>query len=430
MSHTLNLKKLSFLVYGLGSTGHSVINYFKKKKISNFSVWDDSVRLRKKFGSKNVSNLKNSLKEVDYIVLSPGISLKKTRYKKDLIKFKKKIITDIDLLYLSNLKFKSIVVTGSNGKSTTCEIITHLLKRNKFNVEVGGNIGTPVLNLKIKKNIFFVIEASSFQLSHSKFIHPNYAILLNITNDHLDWHGSMQDYIESKLKIFNLQGKNNFALVNEKFKNIFRRKKYLSKLVSVKFKDYKKIKSKIKNSYLKSKINDENMNFAYALAKLLKINKNSFIKSMSSFLGLPHRYEIFFRKKNITFINDSKATSFQATKFALASSKNIYWILGGLPKYKDKLDLKYVKNNIIKSYIIGKNINFFKKQLKNKVKFSVTKNLRNAIIRALKDVKLLQKINNTILLSPGAASFDQFENFENRGNEFKKLSRLYAKKFI
>jgi len=430
MSHTLNLKKLSFLVYGLGSTGHSVINYFKKKKISNFSVWDDSVRLRKKFGSKNVSNLKNSLKEVDYIVLSPGISLKKTRYKKDLIKFKKKIITDIDLLYLSNSKFKSIVVTGSNGKSTTCEIITHLLKRNKFNVEVGGNIGIPVLNLKIKKNIFFVIEASSFQLSHSKFIHPNYAILLNITNDHLDWHGSMQAYIESKLKIFNLQGKNNFALVNEKFKNIFRRKKYLSKLVSVKFQDYKKIKSKIKNSYLKSKINDENMNFAYALAKLLKINKNSFIKSMSSFLGLPHRYEIFFRKKNITFINDSKATSFQATKFALASSKNIYWILGGLPKYKDKLDLKYVKNNIIKSYIIGKNINFFKKQLKNKVKFSVTKNLRNAIIWALKDVKLLQKINNTILLSPGAASFDQFENFENRGNEFKKLSRLYAKKFI
>ena len=114
----------------------------------------------------------------------------------------------------------------------------------------------------------------------------------------------------------------------------------------------------------------------------------------------------------------------------MASSKNIYWILGGLPKYKDKIDLKYIKNNIIKSYIIGKNINFFKKQLKNKVKFSVRKNLRNAIIQALKDVKLSKQTSNTILLSPGAASFDQFENFENRGNEFKKLSRLYAKKFI
>jgi len=430
MSHTLNLKKLSFLVYGLGSTGRSVIQYFKKIKISNFSAWDDNVRVRKKFGSKNISNLKNVLKEVDYIVLSPGISLKKTKYKEDLIKFKKKIITDIDLLYLNNLKFKSVVVTGSNGKSTTCKIITHLLKKNKFNVELGGNIGTPVLNLKIKKNTFFVIEASSFQLSHSKFIHPNYAILLNITNDHVDWHGSMQAYIKSKLKIFDLQKQNNFALVNDNFKDIFRRKKYLSKLVSINFRDYKKIKSKIKNTYLKSRTNDENMNFVYALAKLLKIKKNSFIKSMNSFLGLPHRYEVFFKRKGITFINDSKATSFQATKFALASSKNIYWILGGLPKDKDKIDLKYIKNNIIKSYIIGKNINFFKKQLENKVKFSVTKNLKNAIIEILKDIRLLKKINNTILLSPGAASFDQFKNFESRGNEFKKLSRLYAKKFI
>ena len=430
MSHTLNLKKFSFLVYGLGSTGHSVIKYFKKRRIHNFYVWDDNVKLRKKFGFKNVVNLKNILKEVDYIVLSPGISLKKTKYKKNLIKFRKKIITDIDLLYLSNSKFKSIVVTGSNGKSTTCKIIAHLLKKNKFNVELGGNIGTPVLNLKIKKNIFFVIEASSFQLSHSKFIHPNYAILLNITNDHLDWHGSMQDYIKSKFKIFDLQKKNNFALVNDDFKNIFKRKKYLSKLVSFKFKDYKKIKFKINNKYLKSSTNDENMNFVYALAKILKINNHSFIKSMGSFAGLPHRYEIFFKRKGITFINDSKATSLQATKFALASSKNIYWILGGLPKDKDKIDLKYIKNNIIKSYIIGKNIIFFKKQLQNKVQFSVTKNLKNAIISALKDIKLLKKINNTILLSPGAASFDQFKNFENRGNEFKKLSILYAKKFI
>jgi UDP-N-acetylmuramoylalanine-D-glutamate ligase len=85
---------------------------------------------------------------------------------------------------------------------------------------------------------------------------------------------------------------------------------------------------------------------------------------MNSFLGLPHRYEIFFKKKGITFINDSKATSLQATMLALANSKNIYWILGGLPKDKDRINLKYVKNNIVKSYIIGKNINFFKSQNK------------------------------------------------------------------
>ena len=425
-----NFKKLSFLVYGLGSTGNSVISYFKKIKILDYVAWDDNAKLRKRFSSRITANLRENLENVDYIILSPGVSLKKSKYKKDLIKFKNKIITDIDLLYLSNPTFKSIVVTGSNGKSTTCKIITHLLKKNKFNVDLGGNIGKPVLNLKFRKNIFYVIEASSFQLSHSRFIHPNYSILLNITNDHIDWHGSTKAYRKSKLKIFDLQEKNDFALVNNKFRNIFKRKKYLSKLVQINFKEYKKIKNKLNNSYLNSSINNQNMCFVYELAKLLKINKKSFIKSMSSFSGLPHRYEIFLKRKNITFINDSKATSFQATRFALLSSKNIYWIVGGLPKDKDKINLKNIKNNITRSYIVGKNVNFFKRQLKNKIKFTVTKNLKNAVRKALKDIKSLNKINNTILLSPSAASFDQFINFENRGNEFKKLSRIYAKKFI
>ena len=430
MSVKLNLKKLSFLVYGLGSSGHSVIKYFKKNKISNYFVWDDNFKLRERFKSKNVSNLSISLKEVDYIVLSPGISLKKTKFKKILNKYKKKIITDIDLLYLSNKNFKSIVVTGSNGKSTTCKIITHLLKKNKLNVMLGGNIGTPVLNLKNKKDTFFVIETSSFQLSHSKFIHPNYAILLNITNDHLDWHGSMKEYIRSKLRIFNLQGKDNFALINSRLRNIFKKNNYQSKLISLKLNLYKKIKFKIKNRYLKSFINDENMNFVYTLSKHLKISDKLFIKSMNTFKGLEHRYETFLRKKNIVFINDSKATSFEASKFAISSEKNIYWILGGLPKDKDKIDLKYLKKNIVKSYIIGKNINFFKNQLKGKVDFTITKNIKNSIIRILNDIKLFKKNNNIVLLSPSAASFDQFKNFENRGNEFKKLCKLYAKKYI
>tara|TARA_X000001036_G_scaffold393117_1_gene392477 strand:+ start:737 stop:2029 length:1293 start_codon:yes stop_codon:yes gene_type:complete len=430
MYHTINLKKFSFLIYGLGSTGLSVVNYFKKKNFSNFFVWDDNSKLVKKNGFKNVSNLEIILNKVDYIVLSPGISLKKSKNRKKLIKFKKKIITDIDLLYLTNSKFKSIVVTGTNGKSTTCKIISHLLKKNNYKVKLGGNIGKPVLNLQVKKDTICVIEASSFQLSHSKFIHPNYALLLNITNDHLDWHGSMKNYTHSKFKIFKLQNRNNFALINSNLKNIFKKNNFSSKLVQVKFSDYKKVKLKIKNNYLKSNINDENMNFVYSLAKLLKIKNESFIKSMSSFSGLSHRYEVFLKKKNITFINDSKATTLQAAKFALDNSKNIFWILGGLPKYKDKINLKDIKKNIIKSYIIGKNIIFFKKQLKDNVNFTITKNLKNSVIQVLKDIKLSKEINNTILLSPGAASFDQFRNFENRGNEFKKLSRIYAKKFI
>ena len=418
----------SFLIYGLGLSGQSVVKFFKKNNIKNYQVWDDNNKSL--FKTKRASNLNNTLNKVDYIVLSPGISLNNLKNKNKLIKFKKKIITDIDLLYLLNKNFKSIVVTGTNGKSTTCKLISHLLKKNKFKVLLGGNIGTPILDLKIKKNSYIVIEASSFQLSHSKFICPDYAFLLNITNDHLDWHGNKKNYIDSKFKIFSLQKNKHFAIINKKFKEIFKKKKFLSKLIIPKIKNYKNIKYKINNFYLKSIINDENMSHAYIFSKLLKISEKNFIKAMKSFVGLPHRYEFFLKRKNIIFINDSKATPFEAAKYALSSSKNIYWILGGLPKENDKIVLKDVKKNIVKSYLIGNNINFFKKQIKNKINFLVSKNLKVSIINIIKDIKLFNKKNNTILLSPAAASYDQFINFENRGDEFKRLCKFYAKKYL
>ena len=135
MVQSLKLKELSFLVYGLGLSGTSVINFFKKKGIKKFKVWDDNKKkVHIKYRSKN---LIHTLNQVDYIVLSPGISLLKN---KKLSKFKKKIITDIDIFYLYNYKFKSIVVTGTNGKSTTCKLLAHLLQKNKYKCVLGGNI--------------------------------------------------------------------------------------------------------------------------------------------------------------------------------------------------------------------------------------------------------------------------------------------------
>ena len=419
------LKELSFLVYGLGLSGLSVINFLKNNGIKNFKVWDDKKKnIHQKYRAKN---LDHTLNQVDYIILSPGISLLKN---KKLNKFKKKIITDIDLFYLYNNKSKSIVVTGTNGKSTTCKLLAHLLQKSKFKCSLGGNIGTPILNLKNLKNSFVIIEASSFQLSHSKFICPDYALFLNFSTDHLDWHGSKNKYLSSKLKIFNLQKKKNFAIINESLKKEFIKNKFSSKLLFPKIKDYRKIKKKIKNNYLTSEINEENMSFVYTLSKLLKISEKSFFKAMKSFKGLSHRFEIFLKKGNITFINDSKATSFTAVASALRSLKNVYWILGGLPKKNDKLKLSKIKKNIIKCYLIGKNINFFKNQIKGRIDFSITKNLKYSIIQISKDLELKKYTNKTILLSPGAASFDQFENFEKRGEEFKKLCNKYVRKFI
>ena len=158
-------------------------------------------------------------------------------------------------------------------------------------------------------------------------------------------------------------------------------------------------------------INDENMSFIYSLSKLFNISKKSFIKSLKSFDGSPHRYEIFLKKKNCIFINDSKATSFNATKCALACTKNIYWILGGLPKKNDRFYLENFKKDIIKSYIIGKNVNFFKKQVKNQINYFIAKDLNKALIQLFKDFAIFKKKNNSILFSPASASFDQFLNF-------------------
>ena len=423
-----NFKKLTFLVYGLGSTGKSVIQFFNKLGIKKFQVWDDfNLNLYKK---KRPLNLGKVLSEVDYIVISPGVSIHDPQNKKKLEKYKNKIITDLDIIFLLKKFFKSIVVTGTNGKSTTCKILAHVLKKNNFNVLLGGNIGTPVLNLKFKNNCYAIIEASSFQLAYSKYIQPDYALLLNVSNDHLDWHGSMQNYINSKFKIFNNQKKNQYSLINNKLKTIFKKKNFKGKLIIPNLKNYQKKKNKIKNFYLKLKINDENVSSVFAITKLLKIKEKSLIQSLSTFQGLPHRYEIFYRKKNCTFINDSKATSFQASKLALQNSKNIFWIVGGLPKKNDKINLKNLEKNIVKTYIIGKNINFFKKQIYKNTPYYVAKNLKKSLIQILKDIKLMKRKKNTILFSPASASYDQYLNFEKRGEDFKRLCKLYARKYL
>ena len=289
--------------------------------------------------------MEKALKRVNYIVVSPGVSLKKSKNKKKLIKYKAKIITDIDLIFLMKKFYKTIVVTGTNGKSTTCKILAHVLNKNGYKALLGGNIGTPILDLKINRENFLIIEASSFQLAHSKFVCPDYAIILNISNDHLDWHGNIQNYVNSKFKIFKHQNRKQYSLINRNLKKNFKKKFFSGKLIIPNFRAYKKFKLKIKNSYLVSDINNENMSFVFTLVKLLGITDRSFLKSLNTFEGLPHRYEIFLKRKNCTFINDSKATTFEAAKFALKNTKNIYWILGGLPKKNDKIILKNLKKN-------------------------------------------------------------------------------------
>ena len=418
-----NFKGKSFAVYGLGLTGKSVVNFLKKNKVNKIFVWDDYLF---KHNFKLKKNFKTKLNDVNYIIISPGINIKKSKFKKLLLKNKKKIITDLDLFFLKNNVKKSIVITGTNGKSTTCSLIHHILKINKIKNKLVGNIGKPILNLKFNENFVYVIEASSFQLEYSKFVKPYCAAILNISQDHLDWHGTKKNYIMSKIKIFNNQTKNDVAFLNDiNLKKIYKKKNFQGKLKfinnnTVRFKD-------LLNKYLQLEANKDNVVFAYYIAKFFQINKKNFLKSLESFNGLSHRHEIFLKLGNGTFINDSKATSFESTRYALKSNSNIVWITGGQPKKNDKIKIDQFKKKIIKAYIVGKHKNFFIKYLHNKVQYEITKNLKIAVNRIFKSFEKEKKL--TYLFSPASASYDQFKNFVERGNKFKNLVKQHAKQF-
>ena len=423
------IKNSSFAIYGLGLSGKSALKFLKKKNVKKIVTWDDK---KNKNNKKRFNLFKETLDKVDYIVISPGINIQKTKLKLKLSRNKKKIITDLDLFYMQKIPVKSIVITGTNGKSTTCKLTQHIFKKNKIDAKIGGNIGKPILDLKIKKKSLIIIEASSFQLSYTKFIKPTLAAILNITKDHLDWHNTIVNYKNSKLKIFsNQDGKDIALLNNEKLIKLFKKKKYLSKLKIVKRNTLNNtLKKKITNHYLISEPNLENLELVNEISKIFKIKQKFFINGVNSFKGLPHRHEIFLKKKSITFINDSKATSFEATKHALKNNKNIYWILGGLPKIRDKFNLQEISSNIIKSFIIGKKVNYFENQIKKNIKYKISFNLNNAIKDVFKEILLNKNNVATVLFSPASASYDQFNNFADRGNQFKKITKAYAKKFF
>ena len=365
-------------------------------------------------------------------MISPGINIQKTKFKSRLLINKKKLITDLDLFYMQKIPVKSIVITGTNGKSTACKLTQHIFKASKLDAQLGGNIGKPILDLKIKKKSIVIIEASSFQLSYTKFIKPTIGAILNISSDHLDWHNTITNYKNSKFKIFSKQDSNDIALLNnKKLVKLFKKNNYLSELKIIRRDPFKNtIGKKITNDYLISEPNLENLALAYQISKLFKIKEKTFLKAVNNFKGLPHRHEIFLKKKKITFINDSKATSFDSTKHALKNNKNIFWIFGGLPKIRDNFNLLGVSSNIIKSFIIGKKTDYFKNQVAKKIKYQISFNLKNAIKHVFKELSLFKKNKAVVLFSPASASYDQFNNFADRGNQFKKITKGYAKNFF
>jgi UDP-N-acetylmuramoylalanine--D-glutamate ligase len=425
--------KKKFLVFGLGVSGHATLSQLKKNK-ANIECWDDSKQLREKFKNKYRVNKDWFKSSYDFIVISPGINIYSHSKKLFFYKNKNKIITDLDLFCSSIKDQKVIMVTGTNGKSTMCKLIYDLLRNSKKKVYLGGNYGTPVLDLPYKeKSAIFVLELSSYQLDYSSRLPSSVSILLNISPDHLERHQNFSKYISAKLKIFKGLEKTGIGFLDlssdkqSKIFNILKSEKYNQKNIElIKKNIHHNIKDNLISSPLRGLHFKNCLYIMLQIAKLFKISKNIYLKTIKDFKGLPHRQEIIKIKNNITFINDSKATNFSSTEVALNSYKNIHWILGGLAKAKDRIIVSKFKKSILKAYIIGKNINFFLKQIKSTVKHNTSHTLKNALLSALRESKNYPSLKQVILLSPSAASFDQYKNFEHRGNTFKHLVKKYS----
>ena len=429
-----NNKKI--LIYGMGKSGFSSYLFLKKNNYIN--LYDDRKEIFKNRLVKKFFLEKNKIFKIkfDYIVISPGINVNKCNLTNYLKKNSRIIVTDLDIFYSNYSKNKIITITGTNGKSTTAKLLTLILKNHKKDVRLCGNIGHPILLEKnISKKTIFVIEASSYQIDYSKIFKTNYAIILNISPDHLERHGSLNNYVNAKFKLLKSQSKKDFAYINAKDKYLRKKiksSKVFSKIINVNLNKIYKFGKKINNAYFLTRGNQENLSFIFSICETLNLKNKNILKIINKFKGLKFRQEIIYKSKKVTCINDSKATSFTSSINILKSLQKVFWLVGGIPKLGDKFTLKKSECKNINAYIFGKKKNFFVKQFKNKLSFYCFKDLKEAIQKTLDDIKNSNNSNlhKTILFSPSAASFDSFNNFEERGEYFNFLLKKYKVKKI
>jgi UDP-N-acetylmuramoylalanine--D-glutamate ligase len=411
------------LIYGLGKSGISTFRFLKKK--ADVHLIDDNQTINQK--QIDLNQLLQT--KFDKIIISPGIDILKCKLKKFLKKNFSNIYTDLDVFY-SFYKNKSIAITGTNGKSTTAKILHDVLNDQNIDTRLIGNIGNPALAEKrISKKTFFVIEVSSYQLDYSKIFSSKYAVILNISPDHIERHKNLKNYVNAKFKLLDAQTRHSFAyvkkndeLINKKIKKI----KLQQKIFRVDTSNLKKITNKLNNKYFISEGNKENLSFVLKIASKLKLNKTKLINTLNNFKGLKYRQQIIFDNKNLTIINDSKSTSLASSENILKNHTDVYWILGGIPKKGDKFKLSKKKCKNFKVFIFGNYHRIFSKILSNKINIKKFKNLKETLNEVFFEIQKQDIKKNTIFFSPAGASFDSFKSFEERGNYFNQL----IKKFV
>ncbi len=433
--------KKNIAILGLGKTGLSLAKYFFKK---GEEVWgiDDNKDLNQESLRPHIhqfflgGKLPN-FHSIQRFFISPGVDPNHPAAKQALAHNLK---LEGELEFAFSLSNKEVIaITGTNGKSTTVTLLGEIYRTAGENVAVGGNLGTPFLDLVTdgKNYSKYVLEISSYQLETITTFRPKISALLNITEDHLDRYPSFQDYIAAKARLFEFQTKDDFAIYNDDDLHVLQSVENI-RAKRLPFSTVKKIdgtylegnqlrwapKGKVESSFdlSKSKLiglhNLENIACAVACAKADGVKDEPIQKTLEEFRGLPHRIEWVAKINDVDYYDDSKGTNVGAVVMSLASfDHNVVLILGGKDKGGDYLPLKpLIKNKVSTLIVMGEAKNKILESLGNIGQTLVVESMQEAVAKSHQ----VAKPGGAVLLSPACSSFDMFKDYHDRGEQFKQ----------
>ncbi|WP_137390770.1 UDP-N-acetylmuramoyl-L-alanine--D-glutamate ligase [Rhodoligotrophos defluvii] len=439
-------------VFGLGGSGRAVVRSLLAGG-ARVSAWDDGEAIRSAVeieGAPVIDLAAEDFTRFHALVLSPGVPLTHPEPHWTVRKAQAagvEVIGDIEIFFRERAALGTrspvVAITGTNGKSTTTALCGHLLKEAGRDVQVGGNIGTAVLDLApLADGRHYVLELSSYQIDLAPSLHASAAILLNITPDHLDRHGTMAHYAEVKARIFANQTADDAAVICVDDEHTSAIAERLSRAPAtlrrvtigrpiedgisvvdgvlaerVAARTVAEINLNGLNS-LRGSHNWENAAAAYGAMRAVGLTTEEIAAGFASFAGLAHRMQEIARIGDVRFVNDSKGTNADATAKALASFHDIYWIAGGRAKSGGITSLRPYFSRIVRAYLIGEAAEEFAATLAGKVDAVICGTLDRAVASAARDAVAERRHEPVVLLSPACASFDQFRNFELRGDAF------------
>ncbi|MGD1037792.1 MAG: UDP-N-acetylmuramoyl-L-alanine--D-glutamate ligase [Roseiarcus sp.] len=450
---TLRGRKVA--LFGLGGSGLSTLRALAAGG-ADVAAWDDDEKACARALEAGFAPV--DLTAVDWrdfatLVLAPGVPLTHPKPHWTVERAKAAgvgIVGDIELFARERAarapRAPFVAITGTNGKSTTTALIAHILRQAGRDAAMGGNIGVPILDLPPPSDArVHVVECSSFQIDLAPSLAPSVGALINITPDHLDRHGTLEDYAAIKERLVARAETALIGVDDAPCRAIAQRSRFSEaesgapRVVAIAAAPSPLADLWVEDQFivaregpprlvdlrlapaLRGAHNGQNAAFAFAAARALGLSAEEIARGMASFPGLAHRMEQVGRLGRVLFVNDSKATNADAAEKALLSFRDIHWILGGKAKEGGIEPLRALFPRVAKAYLIGAASEEFARTLGSEVAFERCGGLENALAAAARDAALSAAAEPVVLLSPACASYDQFVNFEARGDRFRDL---------